>query len=79
MLTRVLGLLEAGKGWWGLSAVLSGWSGSRSLPSGRKAWQRSTRLPRGLQGAIKNMPVLTRSAKTHSWKVQGHLHAAESP
>lgn len=36
-------------------------------------------LPGGLQRAIKNMQVVGTRAKTYSWKLQGHLHAAEGP
>lgn len=36
-------------------------------------------LPRGLQRAIKNMQVVETRARTYSWKLQGHPHAAAGP
>lgn len=77
VLTRRLGPPRGGKGRYGLSAVLSAWPGPRTLALGRKARKRSAWLPRGLQGAVKNTQVARTRARTHSWKTQGHLHAAE--
>lgn len=59
--------------------MLSAWPGPRSLLLGRKAWMRSAGFPRDLQGAFKNTQVVRTRAKTHSWKLQGHLCTAEGP
>lgn len=63
----------------GGGAVLSAQPGPRSLLAGRKAWMRITGFPRGLQGGVKNTQVVRTRAKTHSWRPQGHLRAAEGP